>query len=1211
MPLRRNAMRAGGAASRPAHGARGAAPRAGAADTVASHAAADTAKRVSATDRRRSQHAQVVRNAYVIAQSQLLQLAKQMEFDVDVSMWEEEVDERMMEFWQQSTENVDNFCARIGSDPRPDVHAVAAVIKSPRRKAPGSGVARKIVPVLQRPALSPSPSAKGRRPLLLSPSLRAARGSEQDLNLVEHAARRAPAAPRDLFPEAVSMDDVLREPSTGEVELFEPAEFRGTQSLGDRAGVETAPGRRASAGSPDAAPQARADEARSGAHAVSTAEVHAHPHDAPERSTPLPSVTPGTGLRMKRTLGSAALRSTKKAAEPGAPRPGGPRPGAPRFRSSFLNKSIRQAIEERQEHPSELPGAADGDESAHTERSPFDDSQDGPEFARAEGHRGSPSADGRALGDEDNTRGRREERNIHVAQHKDAHVPAHATGARTSVPVDMRPTSPPPAAHSVSCASSVPDSCEHAGTSVCGDGGEGSAPKAGRPQRTTGGNALRSEAVRAAGTGAPRKESVPAAGTEAPRKESTPGPAPPLRPEHGQKLDALRTRLADVRRTSVSTKGTGSDSTAAAGPETGAVVPTAPHDTETPSVPGTGHMSRVPAPPSTPQHHRTASRCAPGQTPAASALPRPADRSPSRPADRSPSRAASQVAAVQSPWRAGRTRDTRSQIPTRGGTAPAGDSAGAPAAATSASVLRTSRLPSPVRTGQPSPGRLREDHLSPFSASARSHVPVRSPSRAGTSMGVRMDSPSSRMRTAHADGTSASLSARIKGLFGLQQGGLKGAPHLSRGGSPVAGGQRTAQALSASTTTTGVTRATASPEPPARAAFSSLGFHSGDSAMHMDELDKLEIESSILGGMPGAFGASAPARAASPSAAAASDTQRAPVAEKKHKVVPITKLAHPSSATRPSSAAARPSGATARYASRPSAAPQRSAVPQTGGAAPQRSAGAPTGGAASQTNAVPHAPDPRAASVSRSQPSQPTGAVFTYDLEGKRRKLSQPPLAETTNHAARDTAQQCARTEDALKNKLTTKLAEPAAVRGSKIGAAQGATARTVRGSGAAATALRTGAAAPAPKTGSVRASAAATRSSTITTTNVFQQQAAASRHVAAADDDGGDLPDVASEYSDSEDEASIKKRKLEPSWTRGRELEDILLQQASVDPDEIFGFQMGPVPLDTMLPPRKGDRRRARNRTSSANWNGPDGLAQWEIDRYNERMGISRDGGL
>ena len=127
---------------------------------------------------------------------------------------------------------------------------------------------------------------------------------------------------------------------------------------------------------------------------------------------------------------------------------------------------------------------------------------------------------------------------------------------------------------------------------------------------------------------------------------------------------------------------------------------------------------------------------------------------------------------------------------------------------------------------------------------------------------------------------------------------------------------------------------------------------------------------------------------------------------------------------------------------------------------------------------------------------------------------------------------------------------------------------------------------------------------------NVFQQQPARRDSSVGPEEasEGEELPDVATDYSDSEDEASIKRRKLEPSWTRGRELEDLLMQQSTVDPDEIFGVQLGPVPLDTMLPARKGDRRRARNRTSSANWSGPDGLSQWEIDRYNERMGIRSD---
>lgn len=58
-------------------------------------------------------HTQVMRNAYIIAQSQLLQLAKQMEYDADISEWESEVHEKMHEFWDQTRHNVDEFCARM------------------------------------------------------------------------------------------------------------------------------------------------------------------------------------------------------------------------------------------------------------------------------------------------------------------------------------------------------------------------------------------------------------------------------------------------------------------------------------------------------------------------------------------------------------------------------------------------------------------------------------------------------------------------------------------------------------------------------------------------------------------------------------------------------------------------------------------------------------------------------------------------------------------------------------------------------------------------------------------------------------------------------------------------------------------------------------------------------------------------------------------
>lgn len=236
--------------------------------------------------------------------------------------------------------------------------------------------------------------------------------------------------------------------------------------------------------------------------------------------------------------------------------------------------------------------------------------------------------------------------------------------------------------------------------------------------------------------------------------------------------------------------------------------------------------------------------------------------------------------------------------------------------------------------------------------------------------------------------------------------------------------------------------------------------------------------------------------------------------------------------------------------------------------------------------------------------SSVTRPAYTYDAHGKRRKLSQHPLSESTNQDDRVSS------EDALKNKLTTS-ASKFSLSSSAAQPARPLT-KTVRASNAsinprppptnASARVKTPAGGNTPS----RAPVQPPRSSAISTNNVFQQKPATRPVVGAAElMDEEDLPDVASEYSDSDDEACMRKRKLEPSWTRGRELEDLLLQQSTVDPDEIFGCQVGPVPLDAMLPPRKGDRRRMRHRTSSANWNGPDGLAQWEIDRYNERMGI------
>ncbi len=81
------------------------------------------------------------------------------------------------------------------------------------------------------------------------------------------------------------------------------------------------------------------------------------------------------------------------------------------------------------------------------------------------------------------------------------------------------------------------------------------------------------------------------------------------------------------------------------------------------------------------------------------------------------------------------------------------------------------------------------------------------------------------------------------------------------------------------------------------------------------------------------------------------------------------------------------------------------------------------------------------------------------------------------------------------------------------------------------------------------------------------------------------------------------------PTWTQGDALDAALLAQSTVDADEIFGIPQGPVELEKILPGERTANRIRRPRTSSANWSGPDGLAQWEIDRYNKRMGIKGAG--
>ena len=83
---------------------------------------------------------------------------------------------------------------------------------------------------------------------------------------------------------------------------------------------------------------------------------------------------------------------------------------------------------------------------------------------------------------------------------------------------------------------------------------------------------------------------------------------------------------------------------------------------------------------------------------------------------------------------------------------------------------------------------------------------------------------------------------------------------------------------------------------------------------------------------------------------------------------------------------------------------------------------------------------------------------------------------------------------------------------------------------------------------------------------------------------------------TDSEEEDSDADMIPAPGWAQGEELHAALTSQEAWDADRIFG----PVPIFQMEEAFKNDKKikKFRERTSSANWGGPDGLTQEEINR-------------
>ncbi|KAJ5623585.1 hypothetical protein N7490_012190 [Penicillium lividum] len=102
-------------------------------------------------------------------------------------------------------------------------------------------------------------------------------------------------------------------------------------------------------------------------------------------------------------------------------------------------------------------------------------------------------------------------------------------------------------------------------------------------------------------------------------------------------------------------------------------------------------------------------------------------------------------------------------------------------------------------------------------------------------------------------------------------------------------------------------------------------------------------------------------------------------------------------------------------------------------------------------------------------------------------------------------------------------------------------------------------------------------------------------------------LPEIATDSEDEDD--SDSEMFPVPKWAQAKELQDQLAVQDGMEVDSIFG-PIAPFSLEETF---KADKKikKYRDRTSSANWSGPDGLTQEEIQKdVAERQKLRRNGG-
>jgi len=143
------------------------------------------------------------------------------------------------------------------------------------------------------------------------------------------------------------------------------------------------------------------------------------------------------------------------------------------------------------------------------------------------------------------------------------------------------------------------------------------------------------------------------------------------------------------------------------------------------------------------------------------------------------------------------------------------------------------------------------------------------------------------------------------------------------------------------------------------------------------------------------------------------------------------------------------------------------------------------------------------------------------------------------------------------------------------------------------------GKAKPSPKT-PAQADEEHAQPSQILQTQMAARAKAAMQTKAPVPSESIELPEVNSEYSDSEDEDRPRTFNP-PEWAQSPELRQALQAQSTINPDEVFGA-IRPLRMEEMFKERTS---RFRARTSSANWSGADRLTVEEEKEYARRMGF------